>query len=63
MPKVMVLNKGRKRKLRAIQWTALERVSAAALFLLLVGFSIGVAIWVVSIYSTDPQEPHLQDRR
>ena len=63
MPKVMVLYKGRKRKLRAMQWSLPEKLSAAALFLLLGGFCAAVALWAASVYSSNPEEPRLEIRR
>jgi hypothetical protein len=63
MARVMVLNKGRKRKLRAIHWSVPEKVSAAALFLLIGGFCIAVALWMANEYPIDPQEPHLVVQR
>jgi hypothetical protein len=63
MSKVMVLNKGRKRKLRDIQWTRSEKVSAAALILFLGGFCIAVAFWMASVDPTDSQEPSVEIRR
>lgn len=62
MPRVMVLNKGRKRKLRAIQWTLPEKLSAAALFLLLGGLCIAIALWIAFEYPSDLQ-PYLEIRR
>jgi len=63
MSKVMVLNRGRKRKLRNIQWTVSEKVSAAALILFFGGFCIAVALWAASVYPRDSQLPHLEIRR
>jgi len=62
MPRVMVLNKGRKRKLRDIQWTFPEKVSAAALVLFLGGFCVAVALWAAS-HPIDRDEPHVEIRR
>ena len=48
MPRVITFDKGSKRKLRGLRWSVREKLSAAAIFLLLVLFCIGVAIWSAS---------------
>lgn len=45
MPRIITFDKGSKRKLRGIRWTVREKLSAAAIFLLLVLFCIAVALW------------------
>jgi hypothetical protein len=63
MPRVMVLNKGRKRKLQAIQWTVWEKVSAGVLLLFLSAFCVGIALWMATVNPSDPQKPHPEIRR
>lgn len=63
MPRVITLDKGSKRALRGIRWSRSERLSAAALFLLLVGFCIAVALWSSSNSQSGAEEHRLQLQR
>ena len=63
MSRVITFDKGSRRRLRKIQWTARERLGAAALFLLLVGFCITVALWSASGPLNGTGEHRLEIRR
>lgn len=63
MPRVMSLNKGSKRRLRAIRWTLGEKIAAAAVSLFLVVFCIVVALWTAYHFSDNSPEPRLELRR
>jgi hypothetical protein len=63
MPRVITLDKGNKRRLRGIRWSIPEKLSAAALFLLLVGFCIAVALLSSNSKPSGADEHVLQIRR
>ncbi len=63
MPRVITFDKGSKRRLRNIRWSIPEKLSAAALFLLLAGFCIAVALWSASHWLTGADEHWLQIKR
>ena len=63
MPRVMVLSKGRKRKLHAIRLTLSEKLTLAALSLLLLGFCFVVGYWMAFESTSETHQPCLEVRR
>ena len=63
MPRVITLDKGSKRKLRGIRWTVAQRISAAALLMLMVVFSVLAALWTAFYFSDEDRQPRLELRR
>ena len=52
MPRVKLLNMGSRRRISQIRWTRWDVLHAIALFLLMAGISVWIAVWF-NLYPTE----------
>ncbi len=60
MSRVIIFDKGSKRRMRHIRWKLREVISLVALSLIVLALAILLAFWEVSHYSAEPKIPHVQ---